>query len=84
METPFWPPRSHRWIPKAYEDRARAGEGQTSLRARAQRDPPDFAQISDESDGSELIVPVTVTDHSGTEVAHADITTWVTPAQGCN
>jgi len=48
----------------------------TSLLARAQLDPPDFTQITD---GVELVVPVTVTDRSGTEVVHADITTWVTP-----
>jgi acyl-coenzyme A thioesterase PaaI-like protein len=71
-------PRSHRWIPKAmtvqYLEKAT-----TSLRARAQLDPPDFAQITDGSDGFELVVPVTVTDRHGTEVVHADITTWVTP-----
>ena len=54
-------PRSHRWIPKAmtvqYLEKAT-----TSLRARAQLDPPDFAQITDGSDGFELVVPVTVTD----------------------
>lgn len=69
-------PRSHRWIPKAmtvqYLEKAT-----TSLRARAQLDPPDFAQISE---GVELVVPVTVFDRSGTKVVHADITTWVTPA----
>jgi hypothetical protein len=48
----------------------------TSLRARAQLEPPDFTQITD---GVELVVPVTVTHRSGTEVVHADITTWVTP-----
>jgi acyl-coenzyme A thioesterase PaaI-like protein len=68
-------PRSHRWIPKAmtvqYLEKAT-----TSLRARAAVDPPDFAQITE---GSELVVPVMVTDRSGTEVVHADITTWVTP-----
>jgi Domain of unknown function (DUF4442) len=36
-----------------------------------------FAQITA---GVELVVPVTVTDRNGTEVVHADITTWVTPA----
>jgi Domain of unknown function (DUF4442) len=51
----------------------------TSLRARAQLEPPDFTQITDGSDGFELVVPVTMTDRSGTEVVHADITTWVTP-----
>jgi hypothetical protein len=48
----------------------------TSLRARAAVEPPDFTQITD---GLELVVPVSVTDRSGTEVVHADITTWVTP-----
>lgn len=51
----------------------------TSLRAVAQLDPPDFAQLTEGSRGSELVVPVTVTDRHGTEVVHADITTWVTP-----
>ena len=68
-------PRSHRWIPKAmtvqYLEKAT-----TSLRARAAVDPPDFAEITE---GSELVVPVMVTDRSGVEVVHADITTWVTP-----
>jgi hypothetical protein len=50
----------------------------TSLRTRAQLEPPAFTQITDGSDGFELVVPVTVTDRSGTEVVHADITTWVT------
>ncbi len=49
----------------------------TSLRARAQVDPPDFAQITD---GVDLVVPVSVTDRNGNEVVHADITSWVTPA----
>lgn len=69
-------PRSHRWIPKAmnvqYLEKAT-----TSLRAVAQLDPPDFAQITD---GVELVVPVSVTDRNGVEVVHAEITTWVTPA----
>jgi Domain of unknown function (DUF4442) len=51
----------------------------TSLRALAQLDPPDFARMTEGSDGFELVVPVTVTDRSGLEVVHADITTWVTP-----
>ena len=51
----------------------------TSLRACAELDPPDFTQMTEGSDGFELVVPVTVTDRSGTEVLHADITTWVTP-----
>jgi hypothetical protein len=31
--------------------------------------------------GNDLVVPVSVTDHRGLEVVHADITTWVTPAR---
>lgn len=70
-------PRSHRWIPKSmsvqYLEKAT-----TSLRAVARLDPPDFEQITD---GVELVVPVSITDRSGVEVVHADITTWVTPAR---
>jgi len=68
-------PHSHRWIPKSMTVQYLA-KATTSLRARAQLDPPDFTQITD---GVELVVPVTVTDRSGTEVVHADITTWITP-----
>ena len=67
-------PTSHRWIPKAmnvqYLEKAT-----TSLRAQARLDPPDFASITD---GTEVVVPVSVIDKSGTEVVHADITCWVT------
>ena len=49
----------------------------TSLRATARIDPPDFGSITE---GAEIVVPVSVTDRRGTEVVHADITTWVTPA----
>ncbi|MGH3633965.1 hotdog fold domain-containing protein [Mycobacterium sp.] len=69
-------PRSHRWIPKGmcvqYLEKAT-----TSLRAVARLEPPDFSRITD---GVELVVPVSVTDRTGAEVVHADITTWVTPA----
>jgi hypothetical protein len=69
-------PTSHRWIPKAmnvqYLEKAT-----TSLRAQARLDPPDFAAITD---GVEVVIPVSVTDKMGTEVVHADITCWVTPA----
>ncbi len=69
-------PTSHRWIPKAmtvqYLEKAT-----TSLRAQARMDPRDFSSITD---GTELVVPVSVIDRAGTEVVHADITTWVTPA----
>ena len=69
-------PTSHRWIPKAmnvqYLEKAT-----TSLRAQARLDPPDFISITE---GAEIVVPVSVVDKSGTEVVHADITCWVTPA----
>jgi acyl-coenzyme A thioesterase PaaI-like protein len=69
-------PTSHRWIPKsmhvAYQQKAT-----TSLRAQARLEPPDFTSITD---GTEIVVPVSVVDKSGVEVVHADITTWVTPA----
>jgi acyl-coenzyme A thioesterase PaaI-like protein len=70
-------PTSHRWIPKSmnvqYQEKAT-----TSLRAQARLDPvPDFGVITE---GTEITVPVAVVDKSGTEVVHADITCWVTPA----
>jgi hypothetical protein len=49
----------------------------TSLRATARIDSPDFHAITE---GAELVVPISVVDRFGTEVVHADITTWVTPA----
>ena len=71
-------PTSHRWIPKAMNVQYLA-KATTSLRATARLDPPDFDAISE---GTEIVVPVSVVDRSGAEVVHADITTWVTPASG--
>ena len=68
-------PSTHRWIPKAMTV-SYLGKATTSLRATARLTPPDFASITE---GAEVVVPVSVTDRSGTEVVHADITTWVTP-----
>ncbi|MCW2590016.1 MAG: thioesterase [Mycobacterium sp.] len=68
-------PTSHRWIPKAMTVQYLA-KATTSVRASARIDPPDFGSITE---GAEVVVPVSVTDRSGTEVVHADITTWVTP-----
>jgi acyl-coenzyme A thioesterase PaaI-like protein len=70
-------PSSHRWIPKAMTV-AYLRKATTSLRAQARLDPPDFSAITD---GTELVVAVSVTDRAGTEVVHADVTTWVTPAR---
>jgi acyl-coenzyme A thioesterase PaaI-like protein len=69
-------PTTHRWIPKAMNVQYLA-KATTSLRATARIDLPDFASITE---GTDLVVPVSVTDRSGAEVVHADITTWVTPA----
>jgi hypothetical protein len=48
-----------------------------TVRATARLDPPDFDAIRE---GTEITVPVSVVDRSGTEVVHAEITTWVTRA----
>jgi acyl-coenzyme A thioesterase PaaI-like protein len=66
-------PTSHRWIPKAmnvqYLEKAT-----TSLRAQGRLETlPDFGAITE---GTEIVVPVSVIDKSGTEVVHADITCW--------
>jgi acyl-coenzyme A thioesterase PaaI-like protein len=70
-------PTTHRWIPKSmtvqYLEKAT-----TSLRARAEVAPPDFASITE---GVDFVVPVSVTDKAGVEVVHAEITCWVTPAR---
>src|SRR6201992_4243062 len=66
-------PRSHRWIPKAMTVQYLA-KATTSLRAQARLEPPDFSAITE---GVEVVVPVRVTDRNGTEVVHADITTWI-------
>jgi acyl-coenzyme A thioesterase PaaI-like protein len=68
-------PTTHRWIPKAMSV-AYLAKATTSLRATAAIEPPDFDTITE---GTNLVVPVSVTDRHGVEVVHADITTWVTP-----
>lgn len=47
------------------------------LRATARLVPPDFGAITE---GTDVVVAVSITDRAGTEVVRADITTWVTPA----
>ncbi len=68
-------PATHRWIPKAMTVRY-LHKATTSLRACAELDPPDFGTVTT---GAEIVVPIGVYDRHGTEVFHADITTWVTP-----
>ncbi|HEV7422615.1 MAG TPA: hotdog fold domain-containing protein [Mycobacterium sp.] len=67
-------PTTHRWIPKAMNVQY-LQKATTSLRATARIELPDFASIAV---GTEVVVPVSVTDRAGIEVVHADITTWVT------
>ena len=67
-------PTTHRWIPKAMTVQYLA-KATSSLRAVAEFDVPDFGAITD---GTEITVPVRITDRGGVEVVHADITTWVT------
>lgn len=70
-------PPSHRWIPKAMHT-SYLTKATTGLRAVATLpEAPDFATLTE---GTDLVVPVTILDRYGTEVVHADITIWVTPA----
>ncbi|MCV7192361.1 hotdog fold domain-containing protein [Mycolicibacterium brumae] len=69
-------PSSHRWIPKAMNVQY-LGKATTSLRAVATLDIPDFDAITE---GTDVVVPVSITDRNGDEVVSAEITTWVTPA----
>ena len=50
---------------------------QKARTSTARIDVPDFAALTD---GTELVVPVSVVDRNGVAVVHADITTWVTTA----
>lgn len=70
-------PTTHRWIPKGMtvEYLAKADSG---LRAVAKLDElPDFSAITE---GTDLVVPISITNKDGREVVRAQITTWVTPA----
>jgi len=69
-------PTSHRWIPKAMNVQYLA-KATTSLRAQARLSVPDFSELTE---GTDVVVAVSVLDAASTEVVHADITTWVTPA----
>ena len=70
------------WIARAFKEsqivQINLEKATTSLRAQARLAPPDFTSITE---GAEIEVPVSVVDKSGTEVVHADITCWVTPAR---
>ena len=69
-------PTTHRWIPKAMNVQYLT-KANTGLRAVAElASIPDFTELTE---GRDLVVPVSIYDRAGTEVVHADITTWVTP-----
>ncbi|MGW0177599.1 hotdog fold domain-containing protein [Rhodococcus sp. NPDC003322] len=69
-------PPTHRWIPKAMHTQYLT-KATTGLHATATLPSlPDFAAITE---GTDLVVPVSIRDKAGTEVVHADITVWVTP-----
>ena len=69
-------PDTHRWIPKAMSVQYLT-KATTGLRAVAKLpELPDFTAITE---GQDLIVPIRILDKHGTEVVHADITTWITP-----
>ncbi len=60
------------------DERPLPREAQSRLRATATLDRiPDFDTVTE---GTELTIPVSIRDRAGTEVVHADITVWVTPA----
>lgn len=70
-------PTSHRWIPKAMNVQYLA-KATTRLTAHAEPARPlDFDAIDE---GTDVVISVRICDASGTEVVHADITTWVSPA----
>ncbi|MFT4127467.1 MAG: hotdog fold domain-containing protein [Gordonia sp. (in: high G+C Gram-positive bacteria)] len=69
-------PTSHRWLPKAMSTRYLA-KATTRLTAAATFAEP--LEVDALGDGTDVVVTITVTDTHGTEVVHADITTWVTP-----
>lgn len=67
-------PATHRWLPKGMTVNY-AAKAKTRLRAVAELpEIPEFGPS-----GTEVDVPVTVSDTSGTPVVTATITIWVTP-----
>ncbi|MCW4351900.1 DUF4442 domain-containing protein [Hoyosella sp. YIM 151337] len=68
-------PPTHQWIPKgmAVDYLAKAPSG---LTATATIDPTDFAALTE---GTDIVVTVSIADKNGVEVVNARITTWVRP-----
>ncbi|MDF0530841.1 hotdog fold domain-containing protein [Tsukamurella sp. 8F] len=69
-------PATHRWLPKSMKvDYLAKAESSLTATARFAEDV-DWDAITK---GRDVVVSIAVTDNSGKEVVHADITTWVTP-----
>jgi protocatechuate 3,4-dioxygenase beta subunit len=69
-------PTSHRWLPKAMSTQYLA-KATTRLTAEATLTAP--LDVESITEGTEVVVSIRILDTHGTEVVHADITTWVTP-----
>lgn len=71
-------PPSHRWIPREMNVKYLT-KATTALTAVASLPKlPDFDSIHE---GTNLVVPVSITDRGGTEVVHVEITVWVSPSR---
>lgn len=69
-------PSSHRWLPKSMKVDYLA-KAESSLTATATfLEPVEWESITT---GQDVVVDIAVRDKKGTEVVHAQITTWVTP-----
>ena len=68
-------PASHRWIPKGMTVEYRK-KAQGTLTAVATVE--DLSMLTADQ-SRDVVVPVDVTDPSGTVVVHAEITLWVSP-----
>ncbi len=69
-------PGTHRWLPKSMKvDYLTKAESSLVATARF-KEPVDWDAITT---GADVVVVIPVTDRNGTEVVHAEITTWVTP-----
>ncbi|GIZ98055.1 hypothetical protein TTY48_26670 [Tsukamurella sp. TY48] len=69
-------PSTHRWLPKSMKVDYLA-KAESSLTATATfLEPVDWDAITA---GQDVVVDIAIRDNKGTEVVHAQITTWVTP-----
>lgn len=70
-------PDTHRWIPKSMQvNYLKKAKG--TLDGRATVESLDRLALDE---AREVVVPVDITDASGTVVVHADITMWVSPKE---